>query len=105
MSEQKSIKTIGQLRVARSERGLSIVNGDRAILMCDWPQRKGYTDSKLQVFTDEEMEAHARLFAAAPKLLNSCERLLGFCLLEGFPEDHPDIVEARTNIAQATGKE
>ena len=57
--------------------------------------------------TSEEAQANARLIAAAPDLLDMCERLLGFALFYGEPTaiaaGDGMINAAKALIAQAKG--
>jgi hypothetical protein len=63
----------------------------------------------------EERDAHARLFAAAPDLLNGCNSLLGLIHLISSRSDFPPdiklllannhrIIDAQAAIAKATGE-
>lgn len=52
-----------------------------------------------------DMEANARLIAAAPELLASLRALLHQCDYIGAPADHPDMVAARAAIAKAGARE
>ena len=54
--------------------------------------------------TDSEIEANARLIAAAPELLDALQALVSVCENEGFPYLGNILPMARAAIDKATGE-
>ena len=53
---------------------------------------------------DAEVEANARLIAAAPDLYEACRALVAGFGLADLEDDDPDIVQGRAAIAKAEGR-
>jgi hypothetical protein len=52
----------------------------------------------------DEDESNARLIAAAPDLLNTCEMLLRAILHLGASDEWVEVIEAKSAIAKAKGE-